>query len=425
MERVAIIDGCRTPFAKAWTDFINLNSLDLAKIAASELINKTELDPEVIDEVIMGTVFSSINCPNIAREIVIGLGLPKRIPGFTLNRACSSSIQSLTCGAESIMAGKNQVVIAGGAESLSQVEVPYSQEIMLVLQKFSKAKSLQEKISLLTQINIKDLIPSMPNIGELSTGHSMGEHAEIMARKNGISRQEQDQYAYESHLKSAKAMEDGKFKKEVVTTYSIPEYKPVSEDNNIRKETSVASMAKLKPVFDKKYGTVTAANSSPLTDGGSSVLIMSEKRAKELGYKPKAYIKEYAYAALDPNDQLLLGNAYSIPLALDRSKLSLKDMDLIDMHEAFAVQVLSTIKALGSKKFAEEKLNRNEAIGEINQEIFNVNGGSVAIGHPFGATGGRMVTTLANELERRDKQFGLLSICAAGAMSVAMIIERT
>lgn len=423
-QRVAIIDGCRTPFVKAGTDFVNLTSLDLAKIATSELINKTELDPETIDEIIMGTVFPPAFYTNLARELVIGLGLPSHIPGYTLGRACSSSIQTLTSGTESIMLGRADVVISGGAESLSQLQVPYPKEVILNLQKLYKAKSITEKLAVLTHLPFKELLPSMPEIAELSTGLSMGQHAELMARKNKISRAEQDKYSYESHLKAAKAVADGKFSKEVVTTYSIPDYKPVSEDNNLRKQPDLESIAKLKPAFDKKYGTVTAANSSPLTDGGSSVLIMSEKKAKELGYTPKAYIKEYAYVGVDPNDQILLGNAYSIPKVLERAKLSLKDMDYVEMHEAFAAQVLSTLKALASKKFAEEKLGKPEAVGEINPEIFNVYGGSVALGHPFGATGGRIVTTLANELQRTGRQFGLLSICAAGGMSVAMILER-
>jgi acetyl-CoA acyltransferase len=423
-QRVAIIDGCRTPFTKAGTDFLNLSSLDLAKAATSELINKTELDPESIDEVIMGTVFPPAFYPNLAREIVIGLGLPTHIPGYTIGRACSSSVQSLTSGAESIMLGRAAVIISGGAESLSQLQVPYPKEVVLNLQKFARAKSITDKLAVIAQLPFKEFIPSIPDITELSTGLSMGQHAELMARKNNISREEQDKYSYESHRKAAKAMSEGKFSKEIAITYSVPDYKPISEDNNLRKEPNLESMAKLKPAFDKQYGTITAANSSPLTDGGSAVLIMSEDKAKELGYTPKAYIKEYAYVALDPHDQLLLGNAYAIPKVLDKAKLSLNDMDFIEMHEAFAAQVLSTIKALASKKFAEEKLGKSEAVGEINPEIFNINGGSLALGHPFGATGGRIVTTMANELQSSGKQYGLLSICAAGGMSVAMILER-
>lgn len=423
-KRIAIIDGKRTPFVKAWTSFSKLSSLDLAKTAISELINATEIDTEQIDELIMGTVFHPAYYPNIAREAVIGLGLPKRIPGYTLGRACSSSVQAITNGAESIMAGKNQVIIAGGSESLSQLQVAYPQDIIHGLQKLSKSKNITDKISQLSSLNIKDLIPSMPDITELSTGHSMGEHAEFMARKNGISREEQDKFTYDSHYKAAKAMSAGIFKEEIAVTFSLPDYSPVYEDNNIRKEPSLASMAKLKPVFDKKYGTITAANASPLTDGASAVLIMSETKAKELGYQPKAYIKDYAYAALDPSDQLLLGNAYSIPMVLDKCGLSLDDIDIIEMHEAFAAQVLSTLKALASKEFANEKLGRKEAVGEIDPEKLNIYGGSVALGHPFGATGGRIVTSLANELQRSGKQYGLLAICAAGGMSVAMIIEK-
>jgi acetyl-CoA acyltransferase len=423
MERVALIEGIRTPFVKSWTSFEKMNSLDLAKVAVNELLNKTELDAGNVDEIIMGTVFPPTYYPNIAREVIIALGLPMNIHGFTLTRACASGLQAVTSGAESIMTGRNKVVIAGGTESLSQLQVNYSQELVTVLQKISKVKSMTEKANLLTQLSLKDLIPSTPDIKELSTGNSMGEHAEKMARKYKISREEQDKYAYSSHLKAAVSISENKINNEIVTTYPPNEYNPVKEDNNIRKNPDYNSISKLKPVFDKNYGTVTAANASPLTDGASAVVLMSESKAKEFGYKPKAFIKSFEYASINPFEDLLLGNAFSLPKALKRAGLTINDIDIFEMHEAFAVQVLATLKCLSSKSFCNDKLGLKNEI-EINPEIFNVSGGSIAIGHPFGATGGRILNTLANELQRREKQYGLISICAAGAMSVSMVIER-
>ena len=253
----------------------------------------------------------------------------------------------------------------------------------------------------------------------------MGESAEKMAKENGISREAQDRFALQSHHRAAAATESGRFKDEVMTVVVPPKYENIVEtDNTIRADTSLESLAKLRPVFDRKYGTITAGNASPLTDGAAAVVLMAEEKAKSLGIKPIGFIKSYAFAATDPNDQLLQGPVFALPTALERAKITLKDIGVIEMHEAFAAQVLSNIQWMGSKKIAEQKLGRSEPIGEIDPEKINRTGGSIALGHPFGATGARIVTTVCNELQRTGEQYGLLTVCAAGGMGAAMILER-
>jgi len=390
-----------------------------------ELLERTELDHDALDEVIWGAVIPPTYTPNIAREVVLSLALPARIPGFSLGRACTSSFQSVTSGVESILAGTHEVVIAGGAESLSHIPIQYSERMVDSLLAFRKARSVQGRVKALSRINpAKDLLPRVPELAEQATGLTMGQHAEDMARKWGITRKEQDEFAVRSHHLAAAALADGRLTKEFAAVFAPPDAHPVFTDNGVRADANMEAMSKLKPSFDKKYGTLTPGNSSPLTDGASAVLLMSEEKAKALGYKPKAFIKAWAYAALDPNQGLLMGPAYAVPKVLDRAGLTLKDMDLVDMHEAFAAQVLCNLRAFESKEFAKENLGRDKPIGALDMNRFNVAGGSIAIGHPFGATGGRMITTMANELQRRNGKYALLTACAAGAMGGALILER-
>jgi acetyl-CoA acyltransferase len=267
-------------------------------------------------------------------------------------------------------------------------------------------------------------VPITPAIAEPSTGETMGQSAEKMAKINHISREDQDQFALRSHRLAAVGTEDGRLTAEITPVYVPPRYSTVlTSDNGIRMDTSIEAMRALKPVFDKRYGTVTAGNSSPLTDGASAVLLMSEERAEILGYRPIAFIRSYAYAALDPGEQLLMGPVLAAPVALQRAGLSLADMDLIEMHEAFAAQVLCNLAGFESREWA-KRAGFSEPLGEVDRSKLNVMGGSIAVGHPFGATGGRIIMTLANELARRGGQFGLMTVCAAGGMGHAMVIER-
>lgn len=423
--RVAVVRGVRTPFAKSGTHYAHLSALDLGKLAVTELLQRSGVDPSEVQELVFGNVIPSVKAPNIAREIILGTGLPTRIPGYTVSKACTSANQAITSASDLIARGYADIVVAGGAESLSDVPILFSKNFSEALVTASKQKSVGGKLGAFSKIRPKDLAPDAPAIAESTTGLSMGESAEKMAKENGITREDQDKFALQSHHRAAEATTSGRFKDEVMTVVVPPKYENIVEtDNLIRGDTTLEALAKLKPVFDRKYGTITAGNASPLTDGAAAVLLMSEERAKAMGIKPIGFIKSYAYAATDPFDQLLQGPVFALPVALDRAKLKLEDIGVIEMHEAFAAQVLSNIQWIGSKKIAKERLNRSEPVGDIDPEKINLTGGSIALGHPFGATGARIVTTVCHELQRTGQQYGLVTVCAAGGIGAAMVLER-
>lgn len=423
--RVAVVAGLRTPFAKSGTHYAHLSALDLGKIVVTELLQRSGIDPNEVQELVFGNVIPSVKAPNIAREIVLGTGLPRKIPAHSVSEACASANQAITSGSDMIARGYADTVIAGGAESLSDVPILFSKKFADALVSASKQKSLSGKLAAFAKIRPRDLAPDAPAIAESSTGLTMGESAEKMAKANGITREEQDRFALQSHHRAAEATASGRFKDEVMPVVVPPSFDNIVEtDNLIRGDSTLEAMAKLKPVFDRKYGTITAANASPLTDGAAAVILMSEEKAKALGIKPLGYIKSYAYAAVDPFDQLLQGPVFALPIALERAKVKLDEIKVIEMHEAFAAQVLSNIQWIGSKKIAQEKLGRSEAIGQIDPAQINRTGGSIALGHPFGATGARIVTTVCNELQRTGEQYGLVTVCAAGGIGVAMVLER-
>ena len=424
-RRVAIVEGVRTPFAKSGTAFRNMTSVELGILAVRELIARADIRPDEIDEMVYGTVVHSVQAPNIAREVGLGAGLPPNAPAFTVARACASANQAITSAAEAIARGYADTIVAGGAESLTDIPILYSRPLRDALMMAARAKSPGQKLAALARVRPKHLAPITPAIAEPSTGETMGQSAERMAKENGISREAQDRWALRSHQLAAKGTEDGRLTKEIVPAYVPPDYKDfLDRDNGIRADSSLEKLASLPPVFDKKYGSVTAGNASPLTDGASAVLLMSEEKAKALGRKPLGYIRSWAYSALAPSAQLLQGPAYAAPVALERAGISMKDVDLMEMHEAFAAQVLSNLQALDSDAFAQKELNRSGKVGIPDESVINVMGGSIAIGHPFGATGGRLTTTLLRELERRGQNIGLITVCAAGAMGFAMVLER-
>ena len=423
--RVAIVAGCRTPFAKAATVYRDLTAVDLAKACTRELVERTDIDPAWVDTVVMGQVIPSVKAPNLAREVVLGTGLGFGVPAHTVNRACASASEAIAEVASAIMMGHADVGIAGGAESISDVPILHSKRMARILADASRARSLAQRIKLFLQVRPRDLVPETPAIAEPSTGLTMGQSAEKMAKENGITRQEQDRIALLSHQNAARAYDEGKLQAELCAVYVPPRYDvAVAEDNLLRRDTSLEALAKLPPVFDRHHGTVTAGNSSPLTDGAAAVLLMSEKRALTEGYAPLAFVKSWAVAAVDPGGQLLMGPGIAVPMALDRAGLKLGDMDLVEIHEAFAAQVASNLQAWASETWAREKLARTAALGTVDPDRINVNGGSIALGHPFGATGARITTTLANEMARRGARYGLISICAQGGMGFAMVLER-
>ena len=424
-RRVAIVAGVRTPFAKAGTALKSISAIDLGKLCVAELLQRTNLDGKEVQSLVFGTVIPSVLAPNIAREVSLLPQLPKGVQAYSVSRACASANQAITDAADQIALGHLDVVIAGGSESLSNVPILHAQGFADALVLASKARSLPARLKALARIRPKDLIPVTPAIAEPSTGETMGQSAEKMAKLNAIAREEQDHFALRSHRLAAAGTADGRLTAEIMPVYVPPKFDSIlTSDNGIREDTSYEALAALKPVFDRKYGSVTAGNSSPLTDGGACVLLMNEEKARSLGYTPLGIIRSYAYAALDPGEQLLQAPVLAAPVALKRAGLSLKDIDLVEMHEAFAAQVLSNLKGFESKYWA-ERAGFSQPVGEVDRAKLNVMGGSIAIGHPFGATGARITTTLLNELRRRGGQFGLMTVCAAGGMGFAMVVERT
>ncbi len=426
VRRVAIVAGLRTPFCKSGTSYRDLTALDLGKLVVSELLARTEIDPKLIDELVFGSVVPALAATNLAREVVLGCNLPKSVEAYSVSRACATSIQSFTAAADAIALGRADVAISGGSESLSDIPMMVSKKLASALLEASKGKALPQKLKAFRGLKAKDLLPVPPALKEPTTGLLMGESAEKMAKENGISREAQDAFAHRSHSRAAKAWAEGKFDGEVMHVEVPPKYaEVVAMDNIVRKDGTLEGYAGLKPVFDRRYGTITAGNSSPLTDGAAALLLMSEERAKALGYAPLGFLRSFAYAGVDPGWQLLQAPPFAAPVALDRAGVKLADLDLVDMHEAFAAQVLSNLQAFASKKFAEEKLGRAEPLGEVPDDKLNVNGGSIAIGHPFGATGARMITQTLRELGRRNGNLALITVCAAGGLGAAVVLERS
>ena len=423
-RRVGIIAGVRTPFAKAGSLLRRLSALELGKLAVRELVHRTEIDPAEVHALVFGTVIPSVLAPNIAREVALMPLFPKELQAWTVSRACASANQAITDAADQIALGHATVAIAGGAESLTNVPILHSRGFSDALIAASKAKTIGARLQAFAKLRAKDFIPITPAIAEATTGESMGQSAEKMAKLNGITRAAQDEFALASHQRAAQGTRDGRLTAEIGPAWIPPDYASSMEsDNGIRDDTNLELLTALRPVFDKLYGSVTAGNSSPLTDGGAAVLLMREDRAAALGYKPKAFIRSYAYAAIDPGEQLLQAPVLAAPVALRRAGLTLRDINLVEMHEAFAAQVLSNLRGFESKAWA-ARAGVSEPVGEVDRSRLNVMGGSIAIGHPFGATGARITTTLVNELERRDQQFGLMTVCAAGGLGFAMVVER-
>ncbi len=422
-ERIAIVAGLRTPFVRQATAFHGVPAVDLGKMVVNELLQKHDIDPTIIEQLVFGQVVQMPEAPNIAREIVLGTGMNVQTDAYSVSRACATSFQSAVNIAESIMAGHIDVGLSGGADSSSVAPIGVSKKFARTLLDLSKTKTFGQKLSLLKQLRFKDILPVPPAVAEYSTGLSMGDTAEQMAKTHQISRQAQDELAHRSHTLATKSWAEGKLSGEVMTAHPEPYKTFVDKDNCIRENSELSGYARLRPVFDRKHGTVTAANSTPLTDGAAAMILMREGRAKELGYKPLGYIKSFAFAAIDVWQDMLMGPSYATPIALKRAGMELSDLDLIEMHEAFAAQTLANMKMFASQKFAQEKLGRDKAIGEIDMDKFNVMGGSLAYGHPFAATGARLIIQTLNELNRRGGGVGLTTACAAGGLGAAMIVE--
>lgn len=422
-DRIAFVGGLRTPFARQATAFRGVPAVDLGKMVVAELLARAEIPPEAIEQLVFGQVVQMPEAPNIAREIVLGTGMSVHTDAYSVSRACATSFQAVANIAESLMTGTIRAGIAGGADSTSVLPIGVSKKLAGTLLGLSKARSLSQRLKLFSRLRLRDLLPVPPAVAEYSTGLRMGDTAEQMAKTHGITRQEQDALAHRSHQLAAKAWQEGKLAHEVMTARVPPYREAISEDNVVRRDGSLADYARLRPAFDRRHGTVTAANSTPLTDGAAAVIMMTESRARELGLTPLGYLRSYAFTAIDVWQDMLLGPAWATPLALDRAGITLGDLTLFDMHEAFAAQTLTNLKMLASNRFAREVLGREHATGEVSEEQFNVLGGSIAYGHPFAATGARMITQTLNELRRRGGGLGLVTACAAGGLGAAMVLE--
>jgi len=423
-RRAVVVAGSRTPFVKAFGPYLKMDTIALGCAAVEGLLKETKVDRNEIDSIVWGGVIFPGFSPNVGREIALDLKLPFDVEAYTVTRACASGLQAITNAAAAIERGDADVVIAGGSDSTSNAEIKLPQKVVHALapMAFGKA-SPSDVLGVLAQLYpINEILPKMPKIAERSTGQVMGEAAEEMARRNEISREAQDEFAAMSHHRAAEATASGVYSNEI-TPVQTPDGEWIHQDRLVRGDTSVEKLGKLRPVFAKD-GTLSAGNSSPLTDGGAAVLLMSEEKALALGYKPLAYINTWAYTAVDPADQLLMGPALSMPKAADKAGLSIEDFDLFDIHEAFAAQVLSVLKMMESDSFAQSRAGREKAFGKIDFDKLNVHGGSLAVGHPFAATGARMVTTVANELARTDKRYALLGICAAGGLGASAVMEK-
>lgn len=421
---VAIVSGLRTPFAKRGTELRTLAAHDLGAKVSAELLERLDLDPGEVDRVVFGRVVADVDVHNPAREVALRIGLPPSVEAHMVSKACITGYQVLTDLLLAIRAGSLGCGIAAGGDSASQVPVTVDDTLRRALLQAEAADGPLEAAKAFSAVRPHDLVPRAPDLTKPSTGETMGEGAERMAKMNGIPRREQDAFAHRSHQRAARAWEEGRFDSHVMPLPVPPDYRHVLEqDSLVREDSDLERYGELPPVFDRDHGSVTAGNSSPLTDGAAAAILMRTDHARALGYEPLGFLRAWSFTAVDPADQLLIGPAYAIPPLLRHLGLGLGDFELVDLHEAFSAAVLSVLEALDSETFAREELGLNGAVGAIDPEKLNVHGGSIALGHPFAATGIRQIVQTLYELRRRGGGLGLCSACAAGGMGAAVIVE--
>ena len=419
-RKVAILGGARIPFARNNTAYVTRSNQDMLTAALKGLVDKFQLHGERLGEVAAGAVLKHSRDFNLARESTISSGLSAGTPAYDLQQACGTSLETAITVGSKIALGEIECGIAGGVDTASDAPIGVSEGLRHVLLEANRAKTGAQRLKALSKFRPRDLVPLIPGINEPRTRLSMGAHTEIMAKEWGIRREDQDQLALESHQKAAKAYDEG-FHPKLIVPYS-----GLERDNNLRADTTLEKLAKLKPAFDRKNGTLTAGNSTPLTDGASAVLLASEDWAKAHGLKPQAHLVSYETAAVDFFDKkegLLMAPTYAVPRMLARNGLKLQDFDFYEIHEAFAAQVLCTLKAWEDPKYCKDKLGLSKPLGSIDRAKLNIKGSSLAMGHPFAATGGRILATLAKILHENGGGRGLISICTAGGMGVTAILE--
>jgi acetyl-CoA acetyltransferase family protein len=426
MKDIVIIDGLRTPYAKAGTALKDVAADALGAFVIKEIIARTDIDPAMADEVIVGNAGMPAEAANIGRVIALRAGVPQRTPAYSVQRNCASGMQALSSAYAQIAAGLSEVVLTAGVESMSSFGFYTTKRLKEIFTAIGRSKTLWGKARAAVAIRPKDLVPVVGltlGLTDPVSGFNMGQTAENLVRDFGISRREQDEFALWSHQKWTAANEAGKFRNEIVPFYGPPAFEPVEEDVGPRKHSTMEDLERLRPYFDRKHGTVTPGNSSPITDGAAAALVMSDERAKELGLVPLGRIKAFAYAGLDPS-RMGLGPVFSTQRVLKLAGMTLRDIELIELNEAFAAQVIACEKAAVSGIFFEKHLPGAEPIGEFRRDILNVNGGAIAVGHPVGSSGMRIVVTLLKEMERRGLATGLATMCIGGGQGGAMIVER-
>ena len=421
-ERIAIIDGLRSPIAKANGKLNNVSADTLGAIITKELVLRNNLEYEQFDEVIMGNVAQPGNAANIARVMAIRAGFPQSTPAYTVHRNCASGMQSISSAIEKIYSNQGDLYLVGGIESMSNIPLLFNDEFRNFMTKFTYARSFGEKIKILSSFKpsyLKPVIGLITGLTDPISGKIMGITAENLANEFKISRSAQDEYALNSHLKAQKAIESGKLKDEIHPI--MTKNASILDDDGVRFNQTITALNKLKPIFDRLSGTVTAGNSSQISDGACSLIICSESKAKELNLEPIGFIKNYAYAGLDAH-RMGLGPIYATKKLFDKTGVSLKDIDLIELNEAFAAQVIANLEAFKSNDFCQKTFN-SSAIGEIDESILNVNGGAIALGHPVGMSGARIVLSALKELKRRNDKLGLATLCVGGGQGASFLLE--
>lgn len=423
-REAVLVDAARTPFCKSNGAYAEQMSWELGRAAIAGLLAKTGLDPKVVDLVIMGTVVQDPRTSNLAREAMLGAGMPSTVPAFTTTLACISANVAATTAADQIQLGRIDVAIAGGAESLSDPPIRLSKNLRQALVKSQKAKGAKGYLDIVKELSPEDLIPDVPSAAEFSTGLTMGQSCERFAKRVGVTRKESDEFAARSHVLAARAWKEGRYVDEVVAVPLPPKMDLVKEDDGPRGDSTAESLAALRPAFDKEFGLITAGSSSFLTDGGSAVLLVAKERCEALGLTAKAIVKDYVYAGGDPLEELLAGPALAVPLLLERSGLQARDVGVWEIHEAFASQVVANLRLMADKKFLEERVGVRMAPIDIPLDRINPWGGSLSIGHPFGATGGRLLSTAARRLQTTGERYAVVTGCAAGGHGSAILLEN-
>jgi len=424
--RVAILEGVRTPFCKAGTALKDVPAQELGRIVVSEALARAELRPRDVDEVIVGNVCAPAEAANIGRVVALRAGIPSTVPAFTVSRNCASGLESVVDAALRVRTGTHRLVVAAGVESMSRIPLQFSEPLKEIVARLRRARSMGERIAALAALRPSHLRPVAAlelGLTDPLCGLNMGQTAEVLAREFAISREEQDRFALESHRRAVAAAHEGRLREEMVPVFPPPKRdRAVFADVGPRAEQSLEQLARLRPYFDPRFGTVTPGNASPITDGAAAVLVASEQAVREAGVKPLGYLRAWAFAGLEP-ERMGLGPVFATHRLLKQTGIAFNDIDLIEFNEAFAAQVLACEAAFSSDRFARERLGESRALGELGRERTNVNGGAIALGHPVGASGTRLVLTLLKEMRRRGDGLGLATLCVGGGQGGALLFE--